>query len=299
MPRGPCRFFPHGKCKKGDACLFIHDASATVPPKVAPPPPHVITDGPIELTRLLEKALLCQWQSGGQQNRLTQGFFGRNALMNPGSVEALLEVVFSGRGVFKEGVEGVSVDNCGGRNRQMRRLLDPFCGTGTTLVEGMVKGYSMTGCDISPLAVGIARAQTTICSDDVVASLRLALKKLFAALEGGSNLVENVGGEARVIVDKAVREECDVVKLLVWYLYDFEERYVWEDWRPQKTLVERMKRTSKRFLTKLSELREATPENTERVAVYLHDAKEDLRLENIDDEDIFDGVVSSGGRLLA
>jgi len=219
--------------------------------------------------------------------------------MNPGSVEALLEVVFSGRGVFKEGVEGVTVDNCGGRNRQMRRLLDPFCGTGTTLVEGMVKGYSMTGCDISPLAVGIARAQTTICSDDVVASLRLALKKLFAALEGGSNLVENVGGEARVIVDKAVREECDVVKLLVWYLYDFEERYVWEDWRPQKTLVERMKRTSKRFLTKLSELREATPENTERVAVYLHDAKEVLRLENIDDEDVFDGVVSSGGRLLA
>jgi len=122
---------------------------------------------------------------------------------------------------------------------------------------------------------------------------------LFAALEGGSNLVENVGGEARVIVDKAVREECDVVKLLVWYLYDFEERYVWEDWRPQKTLVERMKRTSKRFLTKLSELREATPENTERVAVYLHDAKEVLRLENIDDEDVFDGVVSSGGRLLA
>jgi SAM-dependent methyltransferase len=44
------------------------------------------------------------------------------------------------------------------------RLLDPFCGSGTTLLEGMLNGYTAFGCDFNPLAARIARAKTAILS---------------------------------------------------------------------------------------------------------------------------------------
>ena len=42
------------------------------------------------------------------------------------------------------------------------RVLDPFCGSGTTLLEAMLNGYSSFGCDINPLAAKISSAKTSI-----------------------------------------------------------------------------------------------------------------------------------------
>ena len=44
------------------------------------------------------------------------------------------------------------------------RLLDPYCGSGTTLLEGMLNGFVSYGCDFNPLAVKIAHAKTSILS---------------------------------------------------------------------------------------------------------------------------------------
>ena len=41
-------------------------------------------------------------------------------------------------------------------------LLDPYCGTGTTLVEGFIKGFDCLGFDLNPLARLIAKAKTTV-----------------------------------------------------------------------------------------------------------------------------------------
>lgn len=41
-------------------------------------------------------------------------------------------------------------------------LLDPYCGTGTTLVEGFIKGFECLGFDLNPLARLIAKAKTTV-----------------------------------------------------------------------------------------------------------------------------------------
>jgi DNA modification methylase len=41
-------------------------------------------------------------------------------------------------------------------------VLDPYCGSGTTLVEGMLNSYRTYGCDFNPLAAKIARAKTEI-----------------------------------------------------------------------------------------------------------------------------------------
>lgn len=42
------------------------------------------------------------------------------------------------------------------------RILDPFCGSGTTLLEGHLNGYATYGCDLHPLAACIARAKTSV-----------------------------------------------------------------------------------------------------------------------------------------
>ncbi|WP_297476333.1 DNA methyltransferase [Ferrovum sp.] len=46
------------------------------------------------------------------------------------------------------------------------RILDPFCGSGTTLLEGHLNGYETYGCDLNPLAAQIARAKTSILEVD-------------------------------------------------------------------------------------------------------------------------------------
>ena len=46
------------------------------------------------------------------------------------------------------------------------RILDPYCGSGTVLLEGMLNGYATYGCDFNPLAAKIARAKTGILSVD-------------------------------------------------------------------------------------------------------------------------------------
>lgn len=42
------------------------------------------------------------------------------------------------------------------------RILDPFCGSGTTLLEGYLNGLASYGCDLNPLAAKIARAKVGI-----------------------------------------------------------------------------------------------------------------------------------------
>jgi len=61
------------------------------------------------------------------------------------------------------------------------RVLDPFCGSGTSLLEGMLNGYSTFGCDLNPLAAKIARAKTSILTvprSVVDLSIRALLERL-------------------------------------------------------------------------------------------------------------------------
>src|SRR3954447_1786415 len=43
-------------------------------------------------------------------------------------------------------------------------ILDPFCGSGTVLLEGMLKGHAVMGVDVNPIARLISKVKTTpIC----------------------------------------------------------------------------------------------------------------------------------------
>ena len=46
-----------------------------------------------------------------------------------------------------------------------QRILDPFCGSGTVLVEAMAAGRSALGIDASPLAVLIAKVRSTVLGE--------------------------------------------------------------------------------------------------------------------------------------
>lgn len=48
-----------------------------------------------------------------------------------------------------------------------QKILDPFCGSGTVLLEGYLNGLEVKGFDINPLAVKIARAKTNILTLDL------------------------------------------------------------------------------------------------------------------------------------
>lgn len=58
-----------------------------------------------------------------------------------------------------------------------RQLLDPFCGGGTTLVEGMLRGRVVVGSDLSPVAVMVASARTLVTDEALRTSMRSAARK--------------------------------------------------------------------------------------------------------------------------
>lgn len=51
-------------------------------------------------------------------------------------------------------------------NKKRISLLDPFAGSGTLLVESMLKGIDATGIDINPLAILLCKAKTTLIPPD-------------------------------------------------------------------------------------------------------------------------------------
>lgn len=61
------------------------------------------------------------------------------------------------------------------------RLLDPFCGSGTSLVEARMAGMHAVGVDLNPFAVFLARAKTTCFNVETVSQ---EAKKLRKGIEG-------------------------------------------------------------------------------------------------------------------
>ena len=72
------------------------------------------------------------------------------------------------------------------------KLLDPYCGSGTTLLEGMLNGYVGFGSDFNPLAAKIARAKTSILTiprEVTDLSIRAFLDRLsFASIKAKNSM---------------------------------------------------------------------------------------------------------------
>ncbi len=71
-------------------------------------------------------------------------------------------------------------------------ILDPFCGSGTTLLEGYLNGFSSYGCDVHPLASKIARAKTTVLDEDPDVLSEVVSRVLDAVDSAPEKLPENL-----------------------------------------------------------------------------------------------------------
>lgn len=101
----------------------------------------VVSGGMDSTARVLVEALTAAQTDRETAQTLTHPFHSYPARMHPATARILVEFI----------AEGAT------RNQP---LVDPFCGSGTVLVEARANGLATIGSDLSPLAVLIARAKT-------------------------------------------------------------------------------------------------------------------------------------------
>ncbi|WP_340572482.1 site-specific DNA-methyltransferase [Stenotrophomonas sp. G106K1] len=75
---------------------------------------------------------------------------------------------------------------------ERHRVLDPFCGSGTTLVEAALQGVRSVGVDSNPVAAMISRAKTTSLNADEIITAERMLQRVAEAR------VKGVAGRLRV-----------------------------------------------------------------------------------------------------
>lgn len=175
-------------------------------------------------------------------------------------------------------------------------LLDPFVGGGTTLIEGRMAGLRTYGCDVSPVALMVAKARTTTLSDELLTRFRSAGR---AAAEVARTSREPVPEEIRAAVEEwyaphaamelaSLRASVDEADASVRHLLRvcLSSIVIKVSWRRSDTSGQRVKHkrppgtTAVLFHKKVRELarrivalREEVPEGTPPTQLKRHDAR--------------------------
>jgi SAM-dependent methyltransferase len=176
-------------------------------------------------------------------------------------------------------------------------VLDPFCGGGTVLVEGLLDGRRTIGRDVSPIALLVARGRAASPSPEVVTAFRSAGRKIAAAARQAGDQpsrtkVERVHqwyGPGTMIELEAIRRGVTHAAPEVQPLLEvcFSSILVKVSWRKSDTSNQRVVHrrppgtTAVLFHKKVRELgraldamREAVPEGTPPVDVAPMDARQ-------------------------
>jgi hypothetical protein len=74
--------------------------------------------------------------------------------------------------------------------RGAKMVLDPFTGSGTTLVEAMLDGHVGYGVDVDPLARLITKVKTTVIAEDRLRSIGRVVTRKLDSLQAGSFMPE-------------------------------------------------------------------------------------------------------------
>lgn len=131
--------------------------------------PRAASGGAPELAGALRKALAAAREQNALARTTTHGLHTYPARMHPATARALLLLATdrpaSDRAAAGQIATGQpsSTDQAGAGQQTAAgppAVLDPFCGSGTTLVEARWLRLAATGVDLNPLAVAIARAKT-------------------------------------------------------------------------------------------------------------------------------------------
>jgi putative RNA methylase family UPF0020 len=103
-------------------------------------PGRIVGDGARASAEALIAALRAPQRDHEVAESLSHPFHGYPARLHPATARVLVELVGQGAG--------------------RAPLVDPFCGSGTALVEARAAGLAAIGSDLNPLAVLVARAKT-------------------------------------------------------------------------------------------------------------------------------------------
>jgi hypothetical protein len=153
-------------------------------------PYAVSVSGPTTLTTALADAVQAQWKHGFPRtpdgiDQLTNGFYRYPAALQPLACRHLMTVVPDGP------------------------LLDPFCGSGTAVIEALRDGRDATGSDASPLALWVATAHTWRPSPAECEELRVLAADATADLPAGApfdelrqRLQASVGGSEQAALEQ-------------------------------------------------------------------------------------------------
>jgi SAM-dependent methyltransferase len=181
-----------------------------------------------------------------------------------------------------------------------RDVLDPFCGGGTVLVEARALGRRCFGCDVSPVAVLVARTRTATPDDAGLAALRARARALAAQARAAAgrgplpparvlraveswyapHALRELESLRRGIAesDPAIREPLTAVfaSILVkvsWRASDTRaarERHH----RPPGTTAVLFHKRARELARQMAELRAAVPAGTPAAEIWLGDARE-------------------------
>lgn len=124
-------------------------------------PGRVTADGDPRLTEGLVAALRAPMADHEGADSLTHPFHSYPARVHPATARILVDIVAGNVG--RDGI-----------------VVDPFCGSGTALVEARASGLRVVGVDLNPLAVLVARAKTW----SAPARRRKELRELGHAISG-------------------------------------------------------------------------------------------------------------------
>ncbi|HEX3761720.1 MAG TPA: hypothetical protein VHW23_23640, partial [Kofleriaceae bacterium] len=108
-------------------------------------PGRIVADGVPASAEALVAALRAPHVDHDVAESLTHPFHGYPARLHPATARVLVELVAHGAG--RGALPGAPV-------------VDPFCGSGTVLVEARAAGAPAVGVDLNPLAVLVAHAKT-------------------------------------------------------------------------------------------------------------------------------------------
>jgi len=234
---------------------------------------NVACTGPPELAAKLRGALLTQWRGNGQRrgDTFTHNFHPYKAAMMPLCAAQLLELMPPGDGA----------------------ILDPFVGSGTSMVEALLAGRAAVGRDISPLAVGVARYQSWLPSAQSLEELTGVMRQVAEdLLEGCRDDDDNEFEQARDFVRGRLQASgcSEEVSGACWFLLSHEEVFAWPEWRKPRSLSWRLTRTTERYVAKVASLVTATPKQTPAADIRVGDARS---LEGVAVAVAVAGVVSS------
>lgn len=216
--------------------------------------------------------LLASLLEQSEDQRLTHGFHTYPAGLHPDAAKRLVETF------------------------EADRVLDPFCGGGTTLVEAMAHGREAIGRDVSPVALRVARTRTALPEPATISRFRSTARKLTEAARHAREFPEehiympsekwyapHVMQELESL-RQGIHDAEEHVQDLLWAA--FSSLLIKVSWRNSDTSAKRVKHrrppgtTAVLFHKKVRELgrrlegfREAVPEGTPPADIRFGDAR--------------------------